>query len=158
MQQSIQDLASAGANGVVSGALHAGHIDTELTETLISLARHVDLAFTFHRAIDAVEERAKALDILMDLGCQRVLTAGTRWGATAGAMDGIEELTRTAHQLKGRMEMVVGGGVSAVSLPRLRDILSRHERISFHAYSAAMKEGLTDAAKVAALRQAIATD
>ena len=158
MQQSIQDLAAAGADGVVSGALRSGTIDAALTRKLISLARHLSLDFTFHRAIDAVEDRTEALNTLMDLGCQSILTAGTRWGATDGALDGIKELTRTARQLKGRMEIVVGGGVSAVSLPQLRDVLSHHEKISFHAYSAAMTGEQTDAGKVAALRQVIAMD
>lgn len=155
MRQAISDMASAGANGIVSGALQGNELDTALTGELISRTRDAGMAFTFHRAVDATVDRMQALTTLMALGCHRVLSAGTPWGSAMGATDGIKELERMAAHHQGRMDLVVGGGISVASVRLLLPVLKHYNNISFHAYSSVMTDGYTDAGRVAALRDAL---
>lgn len=155
MLHAIRDMASAGASGIVSGALQGRKVDAELTDRLISKTREAGMAFTFHRALDATTDRIQALTTLMTLGCHRVLSAGTPWGSALGARDGIDELERMAAHHQGRMDLVVGGGISVASVRLLLPKLKHHNNISFHAYSSVMVDGYTDAGCVAALRNAL---
>ena len=155
MRQAISDMASAGANGIVSGGLQGNELDTTLTGELISRTRDAGMAFTYHRAVDATVDRMQALTTLIALGCHRVLSAGTPWGSAMGATDGIEELERMAAHHRGRMDLVVGGGISVAGVRLLLPVLKHYNNISFHAYSSVMTDGYTDAGRVAALRDAL---
>ena len=63
------------ANGVVIGALSAnGTIDRDGTRRLLDAAR--PLPVTFHRAFDLTRDLQEALDVLVELGVDRVLTSG----------------------------------------------------------------------------------
>ena len=87
--QNIQEAKNAGADGIVFGALKDNKIDIELTEKITNLAKSLGLSTTFHRAFDAIENREKALDNLIDLSVDRVLTSGTPWGSKQGAFEGL---------------------------------------------------------------------
>ncbi len=155
MRQAISDMATAGANGIVSGGLQGNKLDTALTGELISRTRDAGMAFTYHRAVDATVDRMQALTTLIALGCHRVLSAGTPWGSAMGATDGIEELERMAAHHQGRMDLVVGGGISVAGVRLLLPVLKHYNNISFHAYASVMTDGYTDAGRVAALRDAL---
>jgi len=155
LKQTTRDMVAAGADGIVSGALRDGAVDEDVTESLIDIAHGAGKAFTFHRALDAATDRYEALATLVTLGCDRVLTAGTPWGSGSDAAEGITELVRAARLLHGRMEIVVGGGVSAGTLPRLMEELRGLDGISFHAYSSVMSAGFTTSDNVSALRSLI---
>ena len=63
------------ADGVVIGLLTAaGEIDAARTRELVALAR--PLSVTFHRAFDVAAEPFRALETLIELGVDRVLTSG----------------------------------------------------------------------------------
>src|SRR3989442_9287548 len=90
--EDIRRAKQAGAEGVVTGALRAdGEIDTDRTRELIGAARPVRV--TFHRAVDGCREPASALETLIVLRVDRVLTArpdatapqGTKATARLGA-------------------------------------------------------------------------
>ena len=66
---------SLGADGIVIGCLTAaGDIDLERTRALIALARPLNV--TFHRAFDMCRDPKRALEELIELGVDRVLTSG----------------------------------------------------------------------------------
>ena len=75
MRADIEAAKAEGANGVVIGLLTAaGEIDVDRTRELVALAR--PLSVTFHRAFDVAAEPFGALETLIELGVDRVLTSG----------------------------------------------------------------------------------
>lgn len=83
MKKDIAVAHTLGADGVVIGLLNAdGMIAFEWTRQLVALAR--PLSVTFHRAFDVVTGPLKTLEALVDLGIDRVLTAGQAKTALAG--------------------------------------------------------------------------
>lgn len=104
-----RDVAGAralGANGVALGCLtSAGRVDEPRCARLIALAR--PMRVTFHRAFDLVREPEAALESLIELGVERVLTSGQ----AARASEGQVLLARLVRVARGRIEVVAAGGV-----------------------------------------------
>jgi copper homeostasis protein len=94
-----------GADGVVIGILTSdGEVDVERTRELIELAR--PLSVTFHRAFDMARDPYRALEDLIGLGVDRVLTSGQEPSVIEG-LDLIAELVRIAGD---RVIIMPGGG------------------------------------------------
>ena len=75
MQRDIQVARERGADGVVIGILKPnGTIDKTRTCRLIALAR--PMSVTFHKAFDVTRDPFEALDTLIEVGVDRVLTSG----------------------------------------------------------------------------------
>lgn len=146
MQQQIAAAANAGADGVVFGALHPAdnRVDMNAMRALISPAHAHGLTTTFHRAFDATPSPGEAMDAVLQLGCQRVLTCGMPWDQPGSALDGVRTLAQLVQQADGRTEIVIGGGVNQANLDA---ILSRMPRgdypLGVHAYSGAQEDGRT---------------
>lgn len=103
-----------GADGVVLGIVTADlAVDARTLARLIRAAR--PMSVTFHRAFDEIPQRADALEILVDLGVERVLTAG---GAPT-ALGGRKEIARLVGQSDGRIAVMAGGGVDRRTAARL---------------------------------------
>jgi copper homeostasis protein len=116
MQQQIQAAKAAGAQGIVTGALTASQqIAEDRTAQLIESAR--PLPVTFHRAFDACRDLPAALETLVALGVERVLTSG---GAPT-AIQGVERIAKLVRQSKGRITILAGGGINAGNVARVRD-------------------------------------
>ena len=110
MEQDIRTCKQLGVDGVVIGALTAdGDIDTAVCKRLIAAAD--GMSVTFHRAFDMCRNPRKALEELIDLGCNRVLTSGQ--AATAQA--GIPLLKELVEQVAGRIIIMPGCGVSSAN-------------------------------------------
>src|SRR5579871_2601145 len=83
MEADIAAAKAEGADGVVFGLLKAdGHIDVARTAKLIAAAR--PMAVTFHRAFDLAADPRVAMDALVELGVERLLTSGQHETAMAG--------------------------------------------------------------------------
>jgi copper homeostasis protein len=103
-----------GAGGVALGCLTAdGLVDEERCARLVALAR--PLRVTFHRAFDMVREPERALEVLVGLGIERVLSAGQ----AARAFEGRALLARLVRAARGRIEVVAAGGVRAENVRML---------------------------------------
>ncbi|OXB75479.1 UNVERIFIED_CONTAM: hypothetical protein H355_016540 [Colinus virginianus] len=96
-----------GADGLVFGALtEDGRIDTELCTALLgenipaTVCR--PLPVTFHRAFDMVHDPQVALETLISLGFERVLTSG----CDSSALEGLSLIKKLAEQAKGRIVVV----------------------------------------------------
>ena len=121
----IGALSRAGLSGVVCGALAAdGAVDAAATRAMVDAAD--GLPVTFHRAFDAVHDKAAALEILIDAGVARLLTSG---GAPT-ALEGAETIASLMRQARDRIQIVAGGGVRAHNV---RDILARTGATAVHA-------------------------
>jgi copper homeostasis protein len=105
MQRDVEMVKTWGANGVVIGILRPdGTIDVERTRVLIEAAR--PLSVTFHRAFDVTRDPYEALETLIGLGIDRVLTTGQESSALEG-LDVIASLVRRA----GDRIIVMPGGI-----------------------------------------------
>uniref|UniRef100_A0A452GYP2 Copper homeostasis protein cutC homolog n=1 Tax=Gopherus agassizii TaxID=38772 RepID=A0A452GYP2_9SAUR len=103
-----------GADGLVFGALtEDGHINTELCTALLAVCR--PLPVTFHRAFDMVHDPLVALETLVSLGFERVLTSG----CDSSALEGLPLIKRLTEQAKGRIVVVPGGGITERNLQRI---------------------------------------
>jgi len=106
MLESIRLCRELGVNGVVIGALTpAGEVDLPLMRRLIAAVR--PLSITFHRAFDETVDPLAALEDVIALGCDRLLTSGHAPDAFAGRAL-IGELVRRAA---GRIVVMAGCGV-----------------------------------------------
>lgn len=105
-----------GCHGVVSGVLNKDNtIDIKRTQELVDLSK--PLAFTFHRAFDIVPNTQDALEQLVDLGVDRVLTSGQQ----SKAIDGIEKLKELNIQAQNRITIVAGSGINSENAKTFKD-------------------------------------
>ncbi len=112
MVDDLRHAAELGVDGVVFGCLRGGEVDRELTERLAGLAKEAGLMVTFHMAFDeiSVDCQAEMLDLLAELGVDRVLTHG---GAAGTPIAGnLERLRRLADHVAERLGILPGGGVT----------------------------------------------
>lgn len=106
MRLDIEAARMLGADGVATGMLTAdARIDEEQMRAVLAAAK--DLPVTFHRAFDLTRDRDEALETLMRLGVQRVLTAG----GAASAIEGVEAIRSLAKRGAGQITVMAGGGV-----------------------------------------------
>ncbi len=110
----IDRLEAIGVHGVVTGALTPrGAVDRVATGRLLQAAR--PLSFTFHRAFDAGADPHAALETLIELGVDRVLTSGHAPTAEAG-ISGLATLVRQAAD---RIGILAGGGIRGHNVARI---------------------------------------
>jgi copper homeostasis protein len=113
MRRDVEMAKSWGANGVVIGILHPdGTIDADRTRTLVEAAR--PLSVTFHRAFDVTRDPHEALETLIRLGVDRVLTTGQESSALEG-LDLIAELVQRA----GDRIVIMPGGITGRTAARV---------------------------------------
>ena len=104
MLDQIATAKTAGARGIVTGGLTARRvIDESRVAELIQHAR--PLAFTFHRAFEECADLPAALETLIRLGVERVLTS--------------KQIGRLVTQAAGRIVILAGGGINADNVARL---------------------------------------
>jgi copper homeostasis protein len=124
----LRDIAycrALGCDGVVIGALEAdGGIDTVLCRELVSAAG--PLGITFHRAFDAARDLPAALEQVVTLGCQRILSSGGQASALAGA----DTLAALVAQAGDRIAMMAGAGITAANI---MEVAERSGCIELHA-------------------------
>jgi copper homeostasis protein len=136
---------SHGANGIVFGALHHNSLDLKVMRHLTKVAHNHNLITTCHRAFDAIHNSSEALEILIDLGVSRVLTSGTPWNSNQSVVDGISHLKRIIQQANNRIEIVMGGGLKIENVEWVLNQLPTHEaRLTVHAYSTVLQNGITN--------------
>ena len=105
-----------GADGVVFGCLRPdGNLDTEANAMLMEHAK--GLSVTFHRAFDRCNNPYKALDQLIELGIDRVLTSGQQ----PTAEQGIPLLKELQEQANGKITILAGCGVNENNIRKIQE-------------------------------------
>ena len=105
-----------GCDGIVVGLLDIdGGIDEKRTSKLIELAYPMEVSF--HRAFDRCNDPFKALEQLIDIGCQRILTSGQQTAAPEG-IELIAELVKAANE---RIIIMPGSGVRKENIKYLAE-------------------------------------
>jgi copper homeostasis protein len=114
MQRDIALAKESGADGVVLGVLREdGAVDLERTGALAALAR--PLSVTFHRAFDLARDPVEALEDLIRLKIDRLLTSGQE----ASALEGLGLIADLVRQAGGRIVVMPGGGVHEQNIRRI---------------------------------------
>ncbi|MEG2594069.1 MAG: copper homeostasis protein CutC [Bacteroides sp.] len=114
MVKDIEAARQLRADGVVFGCLTAdGEIDLDAMKTLMKAAE--GLSVTFHRAFDVCRQPQQALEQLIALGCERILTSGQQ----ATAEQGIPLLKELHQQAAGRIILLAGCGVNEGNIARI---------------------------------------
>lgn len=132
MAESAAALVEAGADGIVTGVLTPdGALDVDALRPIYAAARSAadaavrPVALTLHRAFDVCRDPYAALEAACELGLTTILTSGQAASAPAGASL-LRELVRRAE---GRIEILVGAGVSPSNLAALAAETGAH---AFH--------------------------
>lgn len=125
MKRDIAICKELGVAGVVFGLLKPdGSIDQKRTKQLVELAK--PLQITFHRAFDVCKEAFLALEQLIDLGIDRVLTSGQ----AATAIAGKETIKKLITQAGDRIKILPGCGLQADNIAQF---ISYTNATEFHA-------------------------
>jgi len=106
---------ASGVEGVVTGALRPdGMLDADFLADFVRATP--GLGHTLHRAFDVSADPFAALETAVALGFDTILTSGQQSAAPLGA----DLIRRLREQAGGRIEILVGAGVSASVIPSLR--------------------------------------
>ncbi len=124
MQRDIEIAKQLGVDGVVIGILKPnGTIDKARTRDLVQRAR--PMSVTFHKAFDMTRDPFAALDTLIELGVNRVLTSGQE----ASVSEGIE-VVRALVKRAGKKIIIMPGG--KISARNIQTILQKTGAREFH--------------------------
>ncbi len=116
MEADIDAAKSEGADGVVIGLLLAdGTIDANRTGALVARAR--PLSVTFHRAFDMTPDPFQALETLIGLGVDRVLTSGQE----ATVLEGLPLISELVRHAGDRIVIMPGGEITSRNVERIVD-------------------------------------
>lgn len=127
----IRICGAAGVHGVVIGALRPdATIDEDMCRDFLKAARAQSLSTTFHRAIDRTSDIFSALDSVMSLGFDRVLTSGGCPSASEG-METLAGMEKMTHTHNGGLHTIImpGGGITP---DNIREIAERTGAAEFH--------------------------
>jgi copper homeostasis protein len=114
MRSDIETAKDEGADGVVVGLLTPqAEIDVERTRELVALAR--PLSVTFHRAFDMTPDPMRAMETLIGLGLDRVLTSGQE----ATVLEGLPLIAELIRKAGNRIVIMPGGGITARNVDRI---------------------------------------
>lgn len=116
MLSSIALCRRCGAAGVVIGALDAGgRVDIPVMKRLMEASE--GLSVTFHRAFDESADPMQALEDIIGLGCDRLLTSGHAPDAFSGRF----LIARLVRRAAGRIIVMPGRGVRSSNLSALAE-------------------------------------
>jgi copper homeostasis protein len=124
MLHEVETCKSAGCEGVVIGMLMPdGRVDKTHSARLVEIA--YPMGVCFHRAFDWTRNPFEALEDIIEIGCERILTSGQQPTAILGASL-IKDLV---IQSDGRIQIMPGSGVRAANIA---DIKKETGATTFH--------------------------
>jgi copper homeostasis protein len=116
MKADISYCIEAGCDGIVIGMLNPdGTIDKERCAELVTMAKQWGMGVTFHRAFDMSSDMFQALEDIIEIGCERILTSGGK----STAMEGSRTLAELIEKAAGRIIIMPGCGISETNVADL---------------------------------------
>jgi copper homeostasis protein len=116
MATDIRLCKESGCDGIVTGLLNIdGTIDSVRMGDIINQA--YPMGVTFHRAFDRCKDPFEALEELIELGCERILTSGQK----KTAMEGIELIAELNKKADDRIIIMPGSGVRKENIKLLAE-------------------------------------
>ncbi|MBS1558828.1 MAG: copper homeostasis protein CutC [Bacteroidetes bacterium] len=114
MKRDIDQCQKLSADGVVLGILTPdGRIDKKRCRELIDRAR--PLKVTCHRAFDMARDPFEALEDCIEVGFDRILTAGQQ----AQAVKGVDLIAQLIKKANGRIAIMPGSGVNETTVEEI---------------------------------------
>lgn len=111
MERDIRIARALHVDGIVAGALTTeGDVDVAAMRCILDAARPMEV--TFHRAFDFARDQDAALDVLLELDVDRVLTSG---GAPT-AIQGAENLARLNLRAGSDLTVMAGGAITSANV------------------------------------------
>lgn len=111
-------LLEAGADGLAFGFLHEdGSIDVAKNQKMVDLIHQYQKEAVFHRAFDCVKDPYQAMETLIEMGVDRVLTSGLE----AKAYDGRALIKELQQKYGTQIEILAGSGVNATNAKALME-------------------------------------
>jgi copper homeostasis protein len=109
MKSDIRFCGQAGCDGAVIGMLRAdGTVDAERCRELMGIAHRYGMGVTFHRAFDRSSDLFQAMETIIDLGCERILTSG----GYNTAVEGAGVIRQLIEKAGGRIVIMPGAGIT----------------------------------------------
>lgn len=116
MLEDIKLCKQLGCDGVVIGLLNIdGSIDIARTAKLVEAA--YPLGVTFHRAFDRCKDPFDALEQLIEIGCERILTSGQQ----PTVNEGVELIAVLNKAADNRIIIMPGSGLRADNIKMLAE-------------------------------------
>ncbi len=108
MKADVQNCIDAKCDGIVIGILNSdGTIDKKRCKELTQMAKKAGLGVTFHRAFDMCPDLSQALEDVIEIGCERLLTSGGK----STAIEGTPNLIHLIEKAGNRIIIMPGSGI-----------------------------------------------
>lgn len=116
IKQDIAVCKDLGCDGISVGAQKInGEIDIDILKAFVELA--YPMRVTCNRAFDATPDPFRALEDIIDAGCERILTSGQK----SGAPEAGELLGKLVEQAGDRIIIMPGAGIRASNIKKLME-------------------------------------
>lgn len=114
MKRDIAVARELGVDGLAFGVLTAdGDVDAAKMAELIAVA--TPLRVVFHRAFDSVRDQDDAMELLVSLQVNGLLTSG----AAATAAEGTERIAHLVHRADNRIRVIAAGSITSKNVRAL---------------------------------------
>ena len=114
IKQDILLCKQLGCDGISTGVQKQnGEIDADRLRQIVEWA--YPMGVTCHRVFDRTPDPFKALEDVIDCGCERILTSGQK----STAPEGMELLAKLVQQADGRIIIMPGAGVRSTNIEEL---------------------------------------
>jgi copper homeostasis protein len=124
MQRDVLACKELGCNGIVMGILNLdGSVNKKQCAKVVELA--YPMGVTFHRAFDHSANPFEAMEEIIDIGCERILTSGQK----PTAWEGLTLLNELVRQADERIIIMPGSGVRAGNIT---EIAEKTGAVEFH--------------------------
>lgn len=133
MKRDIEFCKQQGIDGIVIGLLNAdGTIDKLRTKELVDIAR--PMSVTFHRAFDMAKEPFEALEDLINIGLDRILTSGQEQTAIKGK----KLIKNLIERAQSRIIILPGAGINEENIKEFAEYTLANE---FHSTAKSVVKG-----------------
>lgn len=115
MKIDIKAAKEAGAKGVVFGILNSTNEISKFNKELVTLSKSLGLEVTFHRAFDFVSNYKLAIEQLIEMQFDRLLTSGLQ----STAEKGLDVITELQTNYGKQIQIMAGSGINASNVKKI---------------------------------------
>ena len=109
MVEDVEHAIGSGCDGIVIGILNEdGTVDRERCGKLVRMAKLMGVGVTFHRAFDMCANQLQAMEDIIELGFERILTSGGK----STAMEGASIIANLVNKAANRIIIMPGSGIN----------------------------------------------
>lgn len=118
MLKECELLVKHGSDGIAFGCLNADAcLNMEQNKKIIDIIKQYGKEAVFHRAFDCSKDPYETIELLIELGVDRILTSGLK----PKAEDGIDLLKDLQQKYGNSIEILAGSGVNSANAKKILD-------------------------------------